>query len=205
MANVWIVLDLMNASAKMDGLVKIAKKKLKCVRQQHAKMMPTALIYSKTFSVFAPRERTENNARYLKAWFQLNLVRFLYQIEFYLKKKKTVNRFEKTKDFNLNFSFLPLFFVRLHLNVALAIHVCIQIMSTWQSQSSNFLIISYKYLGMHGGSCRDFGSGLNCTCPEDYTGIGCQYEFDACEAGQCKNGASCIDKGQGYTCICQPG
>lgn len=58
---------------------------------------------------------------------------------------------------------------------------------------------------MHGGTCRDFGSGLNCTCPEDYTGIGCQYEFDACEAGQCKNGATCIDKGQGYTCICQPG
>lgn len=58
---------------------------------------------------------------------------------------------------------------------------------------------------MHGGTCRDFGSGLNCTCPEDYTGIGCQYEFDACEAGTCKNGASCIDKGQGYACICQPG
>lgn len=66
-------------------------------------------------------------------------------------------------------------------------------------------IFCFQFPGMHGGTCRDFGSGLNCTCPEDYTGIGCQYEFDACEAGQCKNGASCIDKGQGYTCICPPG
>ena len=58
---------------------------------------------------------------------------------------------------------------------------------------------------MHGGKCRDFGSGLNCSCAEDYTGVGCQYEFDACDAGTCQNGATCIDNGAGYTCICKPG
>lgn len=58
---------------------------------------------------------------------------------------------------------------------------------------------------MHGGRCQDFGSGLNCTCPSDYDGIGCQYEFDACQANTCKNGATCIDNGPGYKCICPPG
>lgn len=58
---------------------------------------------------------------------------------------------------------------------------------------------------MHGGKCQDFGSGLNCTCSSDYTGIGCQYEFDACEAGLCQNGATCVDDGEGYSCICAPG
>lgn len=58
---------------------------------------------------------------------------------------------------------------------------------------------------MHGGRCQDFGSGLNCTCPVDYTGIGCQYEYDACAAGACQNGATCIDHGPGYTCICPTG
>lgn len=58
---------------------------------------------------------------------------------------------------------------------------------------------------MHGGKCQDFGSGLNCTCSNDYTGIGCQYEFDACEAGLCQNGATCVDDGENYSCICAPG
>lgn len=58
---------------------------------------------------------------------------------------------------------------------------------------------------MHNGRCQDFGSGLNCTCPDDYTGIGCQYEYDACQAGACKNGATCIDEGAGFTCICPSG
>lgn len=58
---------------------------------------------------------------------------------------------------------------------------------------------------MHGGRCQDFGSGLNCSCSEDYTGIGCQYEYDACQAGACKNGATCIDHGSGSKCICAPG
>jgi len=58
---------------------------------------------------------------------------------------------------------------------------------------------------MHHGRCQDFGSGLNCTCPDDYTGIGCQYEYDACQAGACKNGATCIDEGPGFTCVCPPG
>lgn len=73
------------------------------------------------------------------------------------------------------------------------------------SSNGSILIDIWILVGMHGGTCRDFGSGLNCSCPEDYTGVGCQYEFDACEAGQCKNGATCIDKGHGYTCICQTG
>jgi hypothetical protein len=58
---------------------------------------------------------------------------------------------------------------------------------------------------MHGGRCQDFGSGLNCSCPDDYTGIGCQYEYDACAAGACRNGATCIDNGSGYTCVCPAG
>ena len=55
---------------------------------------------------------------------------------------------------------------------------------------------------MNGGFCRDFGSGLNCSCSDAYTGIGCQYEFDACAAGVCQNGATCIDDGNEYECIC---
>ncbi len=58
---------------------------------------------------------------------------------------------------------------------------------------------------MHDGKCRDFGSGLNCSCSEDFTGIGCQYEFDACQANVCQNGATCVDNGAGYSCICAPG
>lgn len=58
---------------------------------------------------------------------------------------------------------------------------------------------------MHGGKCQDFGSGLNCTCPGDYRGVGCQYELDACEANVCVNGATCVDSGPGYMCICPPG
>lgn len=58
---------------------------------------------------------------------------------------------------------------------------------------------------MHSGKCRDFGSGLNCSCPEDFTGVGCQYEFDACEHNICQNGATCIDNGPSYTCQCPPG
>ncbi len=45
---------------------------------------------------------------------------------------------------------------------------------------------------MHGGFCRDFGSGLNCSCPAGYSGVGCQHEFDACREGACQNGASCV-------------
>jgi len=58
---------------------------------------------------------------------------------------------------------------------------------------------------MHGGSCKDYGSGLNCTCNPDFSGIGCQYEFDACAEGVCQNGASCIDNGPGYNCVCPEG
>ena len=58
---------------------------------------------------------------------------------------------------------------------------------------------------MNGGFCRDFGSGLNCSCPADYSGIGCQHEFDACKANVCQNGATCVDNGMGYECKCAPG
>jgi hypothetical protein len=40
--------------------------------------------------------------------------------------------------------------------------------------------------------CRDFGSGLNCTCPDGFTGVGCQYEFNACAESACQNGATCV-------------
>ena len=55
---------------------------------------------------------------------------------------------------------------------------------------------------MNGGFCRDFGSGLNCSCPAAYTGVGCQYEFDACAEGVCQNGATCVDNGPTYECMC---
>ena len=54
-------------------------------------------------------------------------------------------------------------------------------------------------------SMQDLGYGLNCSCSADYTGIGCQYEYDACAEGACQNGATCIDKGKGYKCICPDG
>lgn len=55
------------------------------------------------------------------------------------------------------------------------------------------------------GVCSDFGSGLNCSCPVDYIGVGCQYEFDACAEGVCQNGATCVDNGAGYKCHCPEG
>ena len=58
---------------------------------------------------------------------------------------------------------------------------------------------------MNGGFCRDFGSGLNCSCPAAYTGIGCEYEFDACAEGVCQNGATCVDNGPDYQCVCPEG
>ena len=58
---------------------------------------------------------------------------------------------------------------------------------------------------MNDGQCRDFGSGLNCTCDPDYVGVGCQHEFDACAAGVCQNGATCVDNGAGYQCVCPGG
>lgn len=39
MENAWIVLDLMNASAKTDGLDKIVKNKLRCAQLQLVKTM----------------------------------------------------------------------------------------------------------------------------------------------------------------------
>lgn len=39
----------------------------------------------------------------------------------------------------------------------------------------------------------------------DFTGIGCQYELDACKAEVCQNGASCVDYENGYQCACAPG
>lgn len=58
---------------------------------------------------------------------------------------------------------------------------------------------------MHGGKCRDFGSGLNCSCADGYTGIGCQYEYDACQANACQNGATCTNDPSGFKCVCAPG
>ena len=40
-------------------------------------------------------------------------------------------------------------------------------------------------------------------CPSGTDGK--QYEYDACQAGACKNGATCIDEGPGFTCICPSG
>ena len=68
-----------------------------------------------------------------------------------------------------------------------------------------YLNLQMPILDFAGGSCKDYGSGLNCSCPVDYTGIGCQYEFDACAEGACQNGASCVDNGPGYKCICPTG
>ena len=39
----------------------------------------------------------------------------------------------------------------------------------------------------------------------DYVGIGCEYEFDACKAEICQNGAACEDYENGYKCTCLPG
>ena len=58
---------------------------------------------------------------------------------------------------------------------------------------------------MNEGTCRDFGSGLNCTCSPDHIGVGCEHEFDACAAGVCQNGATCVDNGPGYQCLCPAG
>lgn len=58
---------------------------------------------------------------------------------------------------------------------------------------------------MHGGKCQDFGSGLNCSCSDGYSGIGCQYEYDACQANACQNGATCTNDAHGFKCVCAPG
>ena len=48
---------------------------------------------------------------------------------------------------------------------------------------------------INGGICHDVGSNITCFCKPEFTGIGCQYEYDACAEGACKNGATCIDEG----------
>ena len=58
---------------------------------------------------------------------------------------------------------------------------------------------------MNGGACKDLGFALNCSCSADFTGIGCQHEYDACAAGACQNGATCIDNGKGSKCVCPDG
>lgn len=58
---------------------------------------------------------------------------------------------------------------------------------------------------MHGGKCQDFGSGLNCSCTDGFSGIGCQYEYDACQSHACKNGATCTNDFHGFKCMCSPG
>lgn len=63
MANVLIVLGLMNVFAKTDGMAKIVKKKWKCAQWQRVRTMPAVSIYSKTISAFVQKELTENNAK----------------------------------------------------------------------------------------------------------------------------------------------
>lgn len=63
MANVLIALGLMNVPAKMDGPVKIVKKKWRCVQSLLAKMMQIVLTCSKIISVFVRKELMESNAR----------------------------------------------------------------------------------------------------------------------------------------------
>ena len=58
---------------------------------------------------------------------------------------------------------------------------------------------------MHGGICNDYGSGLNCSCPAEYTGLGCQLDYDACEENICQNGATCEDIGEEFKCHCPSG
>lgn len=65
MANVSIALARTNAFAKMDGLDKIVKKKWKCVRWQHVKMMQTVSIYSKITSVCVQKEPMVNSVRWV--------------------------------------------------------------------------------------------------------------------------------------------
>ena len=64
---------------------------------------------------------------------------------------------------------------------------------------------------INGGVCDDRGSTMRCNCTTDFegtsefTGVGCQFEFDACALGACQNGATCLDEGRDYQCICPPG
>lgn len=38
-----------------------------------------------------------------------------------------------------------------------------------------------------------------------FAGIGCQYEYDACQSEACQNGATCTNNMFGFQCICPPG
>lgn len=62
-ANVLIALDPTNVYVRMDGLVQIVRKRLKCARLQPARMMLAVSISSKTISVSARRVPMENNAK----------------------------------------------------------------------------------------------------------------------------------------------
>lgn len=63
MASASIALAPMSVCAKMAGMDKTVKKKWKCARWQHARMMQTVSIYSKTISVCVRKELTANNAK----------------------------------------------------------------------------------------------------------------------------------------------
>ncbi|CAF4284408.1 unnamed protein product, partial [Rotaria sordida] len=45
----------------------------------------------------------------------------------------------------------------------------------------------------------------NCTCPNGYSGIQCQYGGYQCNSGPCLNNGTCIITSAGYQCQCLAG
>lgn len=63
---------------------------------------------------------------------------------------------------------------------------------------------------VNGGSCFvDGKGGMNCLCPEGFTGKRCEAAKDACGAqsqNPCRHGGTCFDVGNGlYKCFCRAG
>ena len=59
---------------------------------------------------------------------------------------------------------------------------------------------------MNGANCTNYaGSGTNCNCINNYSGLGCLIKTCA-NANTCKNGATCSNvNGGGITCSCTAG
>ncbi|XP_029940858.1 protein crumbs homolog 2a [Salarias fasciatus] len=60
----------------------------------------------------------------------------------------------------------------------------------------------------HGGTCQDGPNMFTCTCPRDYSGPRCQWDYPPAQCGrdvQCVNDGVCNDGPWGANCTCMPG